>query len=73
MLNRLTVTGSTLRIRDDDYKSMILQDIKKYIFPQIQKGKIKIFVDSVFKLDDVVNAHKRLDEGNHIGKVVLNS
>ena len=73
MLNRLTVTGSTLRIRDDDYKSMILQDIKKYIFPQIQKGKIKIFVDSVFKLDDVVSAHKRLYEGNHIGKVVLNS
>ena len=72
MLKRLTITGSTLRIRDNSFKGKILNDLIKFIFPEIEKGKIKIFIDSVYNLDDVVNAHKRIDEGKHIGKIVLN-
>ena len=72
MLKRLTITGSTLRIRDNSFKSKILNSLIKFVFPQIEKKKIKIFIDSIYNLDDVVNAHKRLDEGKHIGKIVLN-
>ena len=72
MLKRLTITGSTLRIRDNDFKGKVLKDLTKFIFPQIETGKIKIYIDSIYKLDDVVKAHKRLDEGKHIGKIVLN-
>ncbi len=72
MLKRLTITGSTLRVRDFNFKEKILMSLKKHVFPLIEKGKIKIFIDSVFNLDDVVKAHKRLDEGKHIGKIVLN-
>ena len=71
MLKRLTITGSTLRIRDNSFKSKVLNNLIKFVFPQIEKKKIKIFIDSIYKLDDVVNAHKRLDEGKHIGKIVL--
>ena len=72
MLKRLTITGSTLRIRNDSFKGKILNNLIKFVFPQIEKKKIKIFIDSIYKLDDVVKAHKRLDEGKHIGKIVLN-
>ena len=72
MLKRLTITGSTLRIRNNSFKGKILNNLTKFVFPQIEKGKIKIFIDSIYKLDDVVKAHKRLDEGKHIGKIVLN-
>ena len=72
MLKRLTITGSTLRIRDNSFKGKILNDLVKFVFPEIEKGKIKIFIDSVYNLEDVVNAHKRIDEGKHIGKIVLN-
>ncbi len=72
MLKRLTITGSTLRIRDNSFKSKILNNLIKFVFPQIEKGNIKVFIDSIYKLDDVVKAHKRLDEGKHIGKIVLN-
>ena len=72
MLKRLTITGSTLRIRDNSFKSKILNNLLKFVFPQIEKGNIKIFIDSIYRLDDVVKAHKRLDEGKHIGKIVLN-
>ena len=50
----------------------MLNNLIKFVFPQIEKGKVKIFIDSIYKLDDVVNAHKRIDEGKHIGKIVLN-
>ena len=72
MLKRLTITGSTLRIRDNSFKGKVLNNLVKFVFPQIEKGNIKIFIDSIYKLDDVVKAHKRLDEGKHIGKIVLN-
>ena len=72
MLKRLTITGSTLRIRNSSFKGKILNSLIKFVFPQIEKGKVKIFIDSIYKLDDVVKAHKRLDEGKHIGKIVLN-
>ncbi len=71
MLKRLIITGSTLRVRDFNFKEKILISLKKNVFPLIENGKIKIFIDSVFKLDDVVKAHKRLDQGKHIGKIVL--
>ena len=72
MLKRLTITGSTLRIRDNFFKGKVLNDLIKFVFPQIEKGEIKIYIDSIYKLNDVVKAHKRLDEGKHIGKIVLN-
>ena len=71
MLKRLTITGSTLRIRDKYFKGKILNDLIKFVFPKIENGEVKIYIDSIYKLDDVVKAHKRLDEGKHIGKIVL--
>jgi len=71
MLKRLTVTGSTLRIRDSNFKQKILKDLNKFVFPKIEVGSIKIIVDSVFKLEDVELAHKKLYNNSHIGKVIL--
>ena len=53
MLKRLTITGSTLRIREKTYKAKILNDLKKIVFPNFENGKIKCYIDSVFKLKDV--------------------
>ena len=71
MLKRLTITGSTLRIRNTLFKNKILQKLKKFVFPLLENRKIKCFIDSRYKLNDVINAHKRLYEGKHIGKVIL--
>ena len=45
--------------------------IKKIVFPNFENGKIKCYIDSVFKLKDVVSSHKYLEDGGHIGKIVL--
>ena len=71
MLKRLVITGSTLRIRDDNFKNMILKDLVKNIFPNLENGEIKIYIDSIYNLEEAYKAHERLDKGQHIGKVVL--
>ena len=72
MLKRLQITGSTLRIRSNKFKGQVLTELKKFVFPLITERKIKCFVDSVFKFKDVIKAHQRIDEGKHIGKIILN-
>ena len=59
------------RIRNSSFKAKILDNLKKFVFPFLEKGKIKCFIDSEYDLDNVINAHKRLYQGKHIGKVIL--
>ncbi len=72
MLKRLQITGSTLRIRDNRFKGQVLKELEKFVFPLLIKRKIKCYIDSIFKFEDVVQAHHRIDEGKHIGKIILN-
>ena len=44
MLKRLTITGSTLRIRDNSFKGKILNNLIKFVFPQIEKKKLKFLL-----------------------------
>lgn len=71
MLKRLTISGSTLRIRDNNFKSKILKELTEYVFPYFKTRQVKCYIDSVFHLSEASKAHKRLDEGVHIGKVIL--
>ncbi|WP_409562512.1 NAD(P)H-quinone oxidoreductase [Hyphomicrobium sp. B1] len=71
MLKRLTLTGSTLRIRSNEVKGEIANAIAENVVPLIVAGKIKIPLDSTYPLADAAEAHKRIDSGAHIGKIVL--
>ncbi len=71
MLKRLTITGSTLRIRSEDVKAAIAQAVESKVLPLIASGKIKVPVDSTFALADAASAHRRMEKGVHIGKIVL--
>lgn len=71
MLKRLTITGSTLRIRDNQFKGKIADALQKHIWPLIEEGKIKPIIDKTFSLDDVIKAHEHLESGAHMGKVIL--
>ena len=71
MLKRLVITGSTLRVRDENFKGNILKDLEMYVFPKIKSGLIKPIIDSVYDLNDVIKAHTKLYKNKHIGKIVL--
>lgn len=71
MLKRLTITGSTLRIRSNDVKSEIARAIEEKVVPLVTAGKIKIPIDSTFPLANAAEAHARMESSAHIGKIVL--
>ncbi|MEO1204974.1 MAG: NAD(P)H-quinone oxidoreductase [Pseudomonadota bacterium] len=71
MLKRLTITGSTLRIRTTDVKGQIARELREYAVPLFADGRVKVVQDSTFALKDAHLAHARMAEGSHIGKVIL--
>ncbi len=71
MLKRLTITGSTLRIRTNRVKGNIARALEEYAAPMLADGRVRVVVDSTYPLADVQKAHARMDAGQHIGKIIL--
>jgi NADPH:quinone reductase len=71
MRRRLTITGSTLRIRHADFKASLAASIIKNVWPMIESGKFKPVIFKTFPLSDASKAHELLESSQHIGKVVL--
>jgi len=71
MRRRLTLTGSTLRPRPVEFKTMVADEIAKTVWPYVEGGRLKPVIDSKFPLAEAAAAHARMEAGDHIGKIVL--
>ncbi len=71
MMKRVTLTGSTLRPRTRAAKAGFARALEAKVWPLLAAGKVKVVVDSTFALAKAADAHRRLESGAHIGKVVL--
>lgn len=71
MMRRLVVTGSTLRPQSDLAKARIADELCEKVWPLLDAGTIAPVMDSEFALEDAAKAHARLEDGAHIGKIVL--
>ena len=71
MLKRQVITGSTLRIRSDEEKAAIAGTLAREVWPLLESGAIAPVVDSVFPLAEAAAAHARMEEGSHVGKILL--
>jgi NADPH2:quinone reductase len=71
MMKRLTLTGSTLRPRTRAAKAGFARALETQVWPLLAAGKVKVVMDSTFALAKAADAHRRLETGAHIGKVVL--
>ena len=68
---RLTVTWSTLRARSVEEKGAIAEALERAVWPLLESGKVKPIVYAKVPLTKAPDAHRILEEGKHIGKVVL--
>ena len=71
MSRRLTLTGSTLRPRSREFKSLLVQEAAQVAWPFVEKGDLRPVMDLSFPLDKAAAAHARMEAGSHIGKIVL--
>jgi len=68
---RLTVMGSTLRSRPEEYKIELTKAFCDTCLDLIGAGTIKPVIDSIFAWEDVEEAHQRMADNKNTGKIVL--
>jgi NADPH2:quinone reductase len=71
MVKRLHHTGSTLRPRSNADKAAMVAAIEAKVMPLLREGRVKPLMDSTFPLQRAADAHRRMEGGEHIGKIVL--
>ena len=71
MLKRLTISGSTLRIRSNKEKKNIADNLKKHVWPLIESKNIKLHIDQRFDFSNVQKAHQYMENNKNIGKLLL--
>lgn len=71
MTKRLTVTGSTLRSREYEFKKQLAKEIQKNVWPLIESKKFRPVIYKTFPFSEAAEAHRLLEDGSHTGKIIL--
>jgi putative PIG3 family NAD(P)H quinone oxidoreductase len=71
LMKRLTITGSTLRIRSAAEKGLIAAQLEREVWPLLESGRVKPVVHQTFPLTQAADAHRALESGSVVGKIVL--
>ncbi|WP_428408865.1 NAD(P)H-quinone oxidoreductase [Hyphococcus sp.] len=71
MRNRLRLTGSTMKSRPFPEKARLAADIRRQVWPKLESGDFKPVLDEIFPLAEAAEAHKRMESGGHVGKIIL--
>ncbi|WP_298745619.1 NAD(P)H-quinone oxidoreductase [uncultured Brevundimonas sp.] len=71
MMNRIVLTGSTLRARPADEKARLIAAVEQRVWPWVAAGRVRPPIEATFPLERAAAAHLRLEAGDHVGKVVL--
>ncbi len=71
MKRRASLTGSMLRPRTLAEKGRIAAELREQVWPLLESGRCAPLIEAVFELEQVEQAHRRLEDGAHIGKIML--
>ena len=71
LVKRLHWIGTALRTRPLEQKVALSQRFRREVIPLFESGVLKPVIDSRFALDDIVEAHRRMDSNANVGKIVL--
>jgi len=68
---RLTISGSTLRSRTVQEKGAIASALERAVWPLVEAGTVRPVIHATFPLKEAAEAHRLMESGSHIGKIVL--
>lgn len=71
MMRRLTLTGSTLRPRSTEFKSLLAAEIYSTVWRLVEDGQLLPKMAKAFPLKDAAAAHAYMEAGDFVGKIVL--
>lgn len=71
MMHRQTIVASTLRAQSVAAKAAIAAELREKVWPLLDAGKVRPVIYKTFALEQAVQAHRELEGGQHIGKIML--
>ena len=71
MRKRAWITGSTLRPRTPAEKGLIARELLQHVWPLLEQGTVAPVIHQVFPLADAAAAHRLMEAGTHVGKLIL--
>jgi NADPH:quinone reductase len=71
MSKRLTITGSTLRIRSVAQKALVAEGVRRNVWPLLETKRVRPIIFATFPLAEASEAHRMMETSQHIGKIVL--
>ena len=71
MAKRVQLLTSTLRDRSLDYKIQLTQEFASDVLPKFVDGQLQPVIDSTYDWTEVVGAHRRMENNENAGKIVL--
>ena len=71
MQKRARVWGTTLRARPLEERREIMASVREHVWPLVEQGAVRVILDSVYPLEFAATAHRRMESGGHVGKILL--
>jgi NADPH2:quinone reductase len=70
-INRLKVIGTTFRTRTEEERLTLIEACARDVLPLLRDGRLKMPIDRMFALDDIVQAHAYMATDQHFGKIIV--
>ena len=67
---RIRLEGSSLRSRDEEYQGRLRNTLVEHALPKFIDGSFKVFVEKVFPMEEIVEAHKLMESNKTKGKII---
>ncbi|QQS02417.1 MAG: NAD(P)H-quinone oxidoreductase [Austwickia sp.] len=71
LAKRGAVIATSLRARPDEEKAAIVAAVREHVWPLVEAGRVVPLVHETVPLEEAARAHQILEDGQHIGKVIL--
>lgn len=71
MQKRISIFAATLRARPAAEKATVVADVSEQVWPLVSAGQIVPVIERTLPLAEAADAHQLLDDGSHVGKVLL--
>ena len=71
MRKRASILASTLRARPVTEKALVVAAVREQIWPLVSSGQVSPVIERTLPMADAADAHRLLDDGSHVGKILL--
>jgi len=71
MAKRGSISATTLRARPAGEKAKIVRGVRDQVWPLVDAGAIRPIIDTTMPMSDAIDAHRRMEAGDHLGKILL--